>query len=839
MSNYSSRIATFSTSPNLGHGKSSSRTGSLGNAAFSASFPQPADADGDHDGDEENEVSREDRHTGASLESSSAKIASPASLKRDLDNKRIPDSNKSNRLLSAPLSHAAPHDLQKQDVAFKKNILNPSGPSFVKAHRSIERFQSPSGRNSGDITDQVLKCSSGIEGPGAPPMTEPELPSPISFGNATESGEEALLPVGNAPTSTTSLIPHGPNHNTASDIVVQETSAVPPNPALTGLVRFNVPEVRVEEESQLRSALSQSRRRRSWKQLRRGKSHPGEIVKMEKMLVRVDSTMQELPPDYNENDSLKTDSHIVEKWREFIVVCRESVDEDSDYSIQMYKSRVIPAVEKSQVSSRAAHEIFLIRRNTRVNLYSALDKTLVIWVPWKVGTRIYILRTRSSASAVEWYTFIRSSLGWKRSSDLQIHVPDLSVTLQLENPFAEFETSRKSAQASQGDEVAIRKTVDAERAVASSIIQRSMKMLEDWPEWAGVLDTWLKHEKMGLAWKRYDRLEWVHGANEQRMYGTIAMQKSHDLELRPKRHYPTSINSKEGLSLEEPAPVEGFLIRLTSQKGQVKRFGKMFFKRLYFTTHNQYLCYCRPVKALPPPPPKLTLNHDSRIPSPQQIVDRTPLIYPVDPYPTSEGEINWLRHGTPQTRQKHDTEAFQEAERNVNTMLQAEGYIDLSHVVRVQNIQRGNSPADQNIDHGPDVDFHQEVSDSRRDDGKTDQIDDDRIFELVLRNKLVIRLQAYNERTKREWMAGLEKLARYWKARLKDDINVFKMVRQLNLETLDIDEEIESVLGQFAEKWEVTRAEASSQLFNMCGISCCRTITVGSSGSKSSQLIPA
>lgn len=263
----------------------------------------------------------------------------------------------------------------------------------------------------------------------------------------------------------------------------------------------------------------------------------------------------------------------------------------------------------------------------------------------------------------------------------------------------------------------------------------------------------------------------------------------------------------------------------------------MFFKRLYFTTHNQYLCYCRPAKALPPPPPKLTLNRDSRIPSPQQIVDRTPLIYPIDPYPTSEGEINWLRHGTPQTRQKHDTEAFQEAERNVNTMLQAEGYIDLSHVVRVQNIQRGTSPADQNIDHGPDVDFHQEVADSRRDDGKTNQIDDDRIFELVLRNRLVIRLQAYSERTKREWMAGLEKLARYWKARLRDDINIFKMVRQLNLETLDIDEEIESVLGQFAEKWEVTRAEASSQLFNMCGVSCCRTITVSSSGSKYWRLI--
>jgi hypothetical protein len=32
---------------------------------------------------------------------------------------------------------------------------------------------------------------------------------------------------------------------------------------------------------------------------------------------------------------------------------------------------------------------------------------------------------------------------------------------------------------------------------------------------------------------------------------------------------------------EEPAPIEGFLVRLTSQKGMHQRMNKMFFKRLY------------------------------------------------------------------------------------------------------------------------------------------------------------------------------------------------------------------------------------------------------------------
>lgn len=118
------------------------------------------------------------------------------------------------------------------------------------------------------------------------------------------------------------------------------------------------------------------------------------------------------------------------------------------------------------------------------------------------------------------------------------------------------------------------------------------------------------------------------------------------------------------------------------------------------------------------------------------------------------------------------------------------------------------------------------VADSRRDDGKTDEFDDDKTFELVMNNGLVIRLQAFNKETKQEWMNRMRELVEYWKLRTADDMALLKSVRQANLAKLDIDEEMEAHLGQFAEKWEVSRAIASPQLFNMCGISCCRAITV-------------
>ena len=668
----------------------------------------------------------------------------------------------------------------------------------------------------------------------------PETPESVMFARSSNGD---MTNQATNPNSTDALIPHNPSRALGGVSPVQGANdslqgrgpgrgpgreqgqqATP-----GGMIRFNLAD---EAERKGNQTVLDSRKlgsRRSWKRFRKDQSRPGEIVKMEKMLVRVDATMQELPPDYDENDSLKTSARSVEKWREFVVVCRESTTDDADFSIQLYKTRVIPSKEEAHVQKRSTHEIPLARKTTHVNLYSSLDKTLVIWVPWKVGTMIYILRTHSAASAVEWYTFIRRSLGEQRITSLQVSVPDLSVTLQLDNPFRELEESISTAQEKNAGEAAMNKTMEAEKAAASIIIQRCLKMLENNPEWSDVLEAWLAREKIGLAWKRYDRLEWVHGSNEQKMYGTLAMQRTHELELRPKDHYLTSIKPKGEAAMDEPAPVEGFLVRLTSQKGNVRRLGKMYFKRLYFTTHNQFLCYCRPAKALPPPPPKLPWAGYAKVPSTSEIVQKTPLIYAVNPYPNKDGEIEWLHQGTATNKTRHDEGAYKEAERNTNTMLQAEGYINLSHLVRIQSVRRGNSVADENVGQGQDVDFHEEVEDTRKDDGQADQFDDDRTFELVMRNKLVIRLQAYNEITKNEWIHRLRNLVRYWKFRLAADVDLYKTVRAQNLKSLDVDEESEAYIGQFGSKWEVTRSVASPKLFNMCGIACCRTITVGTS----------
>ena len=355
---------------------------------------------------------------------------------------------------------------------------------------------------------------------------------------------------------------------------------------------------------------------------------------------------------------------------------------------------------------------------------------------------ICFLRPHSSASAVEWYTFLRGVLGWNRARSLLINIPDLSVSLRLDNPFEALESSEALQQAAEGDEAAIAQTMQAERAVASKIIDRCLTMLSQSGEWDDILKTWAQKDRVGLAWKRYDRLEWVHGVNEHKMYGTMALQRTHELELRPKQHYPMSVKIANGESMTEPAPIEGFLIRLTSQKGHDQKFGKLFFKRLYFTTHSNYLLFLRPAKAQPPPPPKMPMKENSKIPSSKQIAEKIPLIYAVNPFPLLDGNIAWLANDSTNAadRQRHDQDAHDEAERNARSLLDCDGFINMCDIVEVRNMVRGATPADDAVDEGSDVDFDAEVEDSHHDDGTTKGFDDDRTFELLMRNGLVVRL---------------------------------------------------------------------------------------------------
>jgi hypothetical protein len=816
LSSYTSRKDSFGAAPgNETHQRT--HTGLDGPsvaARMSFSFPQPEDVDdapseSDTQVDESEEDSEQEYHEAREIEPVSTLEQVQRSESEDNENV----SPKNTRSLQAVdgaqdtagdqpgTSSQAPAAAAEQLTAAPESVH-----ATPKRSREGEDLQlSPSNRDSlipGGATPDNVETSSST------PLL-PRDPSVSPLGPQEQRSKSASR----------SMQQHAP-------APMEDRSNAPRLARAPTGVRFKVTEGVANRQHRIQKRVDSARDRVTNRNLRRDPLREGTIVKMEKMLVRVDVTSQQVPDEFDENESLKIETRTLEKWREFMVVARKSKKQDADdFRLQIYKTRVIPEIDDGKSRKRPTREIRLDPRTTHVNLYSSLDKTVVLWHPYRKGTRIILMRPCSTAHSVEWYTFLRDAMGWRRPGVLQVKVPDLDLTLRLDRPFEGLETAGVNAA---DEETAIARTAEAEQAVAAKIISQCVAMLEDDTEWSAVMKTWNETAKMGLAWKRYDRLEWVHGVTEKRMYGSMAMQQSHELELRPKEHYPTITHGRKGKLHEEPAPVEGFLIRLTSQKGVHQRMGRTFHKRLYFYTENQFLMFTRPARATPPHPPRLATIRGSNIPSSHEIVEKSPLTYDIEPYQVRDGNISWLASANVDSIKRHDHEAFEEAQRTLSNLTESDGYINMNRIRNVRKMKWGAAPVDEDLEAGSesDVDFHEEVRDTAVPDGITKEVDDDRTLELILDNGLVVRLQAHSRHTRDEWIHRLRRLVRYWKLRTSSDTGVLKAVRKTNLDRLNIDEEMEAILGQFGRKWEVSRSEASPELYHMCGIASCRAITM-------------
>ncbi|KAL9105625.1 MAG: hypothetical protein Q9227_009237 [Pyrenula ochraceoflavens] len=838
LTTYSSRRATFTAAEISAHQRTGQLTGDTPSslAIFGQSFPQPEDI---HDpAPQDDEVTSDE---------GDEDVAPTALEPVDTEHEQLPallgiaDPNDPSapKQIPAPVDNAFP-SIQQGPEAAEASPKSPAKNTFLTANEtfsqeahdrtpgvSVERTSTP------QQEERQVQTNGTVENRNSSSLgQETSRSSTLGNGNGAESTASLLQHQSTevkSKKSKKSLLQHEPSPvvDIAGEASPQEVRRHNHHHhrSSTG-VRFDISENVAHHREQIKRNVAGKYDRATAKAARRDTLREGTMIKMEKMLVRSEYTVNDVDRDFDENASLRIESKLLDKWREFMVVVRKNDQDEADFRLQMYKTRVIPDVEDERVKKKCTHEIKLNPKNTRVNLYSSLDRTICIWHPYRKGTRIFVMRTRAAAHSVEWYTFLRDALGWHRPNTLQINVPDLSLSLRLEKPFEELENRREHIRNLNVEDAAYLRAITEEQAVAGKMIRKCLEMLQGDPEWADVLDRWSHTEKMGLAWKRYDRLEWVHGANEQKMYGSMAMQHSHELELRPKEHYPTSVADMSGNPLHEPEPVEGFLIRLTSQKGVHQRMGRMFFKRLYFTSQNQFLVFCRPAKSTPPHPPRLQTISGSNVPSSGEIVEKSPVMFDVDPFPMEDGDIKWLKSGNKEYVMRHDERACEESLRNLKNLSDCDGYINLCRVVKIRNIHWGASPVDENVDAGPDVDYHEDVSDTRQDDGTTQRFDDERVFELVLNNNLVIRLQAYNAETKNEWIKRLRQLVHYWKLRSAADMELFKATRQSNLDKLSIDEEMEAIVGQFAKKWEVSKSEASPQLYNMCGIACCRSLSM-------------
>jgi hypothetical protein len=108
---------------------------------------------------------------------------------------------------------------------------------------------------------------------------------------------------------------------------------------LRNLVKFDIPEDSKRAKVHLKAKQAQMSISRAPSRLRRHKLRDGLVVKMERMLVRVDAA-GEVPDDFDENVNQRVTSRVKDKWREYMIVCRHSQTDNADFVLQLYQTRV-------------------------------------------------------------------------------------------------------------------------------------------------------------------------------------------------------------------------------------------------------------------------------------------------------------------------------------------------------------------------------------------------------------------------------------------------------------------------------------------------------------------
>ncbi|KAK9463606.1 Pleckstrin homology domain-containing protein [Lipomyces oligophaga] len=574
------------------------------------------------------------------------------------------------------------------------------------------------------------------------------------------------------------------------------------------------------------------------------KLQTGQVIKIEKALVAVKSAnVRTLPSDYNDSETTSLD--VVERAREYLAVTRYiggagTADgaHETKFRLELYRVMTVPAISEEKLPISLAHSIPLDRRFVNVNLFSALDKSIVLWQSSlnvkskkKARTMVYIIRFHIPTSSMAWYGFFKSILGAKAVRDIILQVPDLGATLRIALPWEEIQRHNRQILI----EAQTRERSDSINVSSGNpmkfiniiqyTIDTALEILQKVPDYRDMIQSLLEHERLGLAWHRYDRIEWLHSVTEQHMYAALALRRTHELELRVKEHYPTFAPSTtaRGKSLAEPPPIEGFLIRLTQYSGSMTRLGRLFFKQFYFMCHDNLLLFCKPHHATPPAFEK-PFTPESNDPSVRNFV------HEFTPYPMDNGNIEWLNDLTgrsPGSLKELDEIALSEVYRRLYQLLTSAGFIDLCDVTEVRPVKR-DEIIDSYIGVGEGVNFNNSARNESTnfEDGIISSFDNDRVFELVLRSGLIVRLQAFSKITRDEWIKRLDELRIYWQARMQADARAMSVLKADNVQQLHMDEEMESQMGKDTSKWEALKGIADPKMYNVCPLAFCRSIAM-------------
>ncbi|SCV04320.1 LAMI_0H15170g1_1 [Lachancea mirantina] len=577
------------------------------------------------------------------------------------------------------------------------------------------------------------------------------------------------------------------------------------------------------------------------------KYKPGEVVKMEKMLVLVKSAISaKTPPlDFSEHETVET--RVIERWKEYIVVARATGKLETPLFLQFYRHRNIPRfarINRLFGESHSSSMDFVFDTSCVTGFYSTLDKTIHVLRPSVEGLnaqtsdgsgnidafRIYILRCSSSLSASEWLNFFQSSGGIdNRAENLTVHIPDIDGSVSIPVP-VQFQQEFKNQAMQEAESLEILILPRGYKVLLFPILRYLELSIQGKLLEAGFkqqVESWKSvNIRTGFCWKHYDRLEWCSGDQYDLLIGAFALRESHLLEYRRLSQYPRNVELPDGKNLTEPPPIEGFLLKLTDGNGNEKlgALRNAYSRLLYFFTLDGLLFFMQYYKSVPPLPQEAygedqLLNHDHD--ALQKALRNLPHVFEQNPYSLNlDSHIAWLNDQLPPEQfWSKDNYAFACTWRKFAQIVKAEGVIDLSGVIKV-------SKAAMDMNKKTEMSL-KVLSGANKFIWKSQNTVDsalNSIIILTMRNGTKLKLLAPSPEVCDEWVQRLRQLCVYWKSRKKEDLQRQWQTKVANLRNLKIEEAEEANVSESTPKWVTDRGIADDKIYNVSAQSMMRPL---------------
>lgn len=463
-----------------------------------------------------------------------------------------------------------------------------------------------------------------------------------------------------------------------------------------------------------------------------------EVILRDRMLVRVSHMPTEgLPRDFDEVEHRHTTKFHEEGWAEFLVVWR-------GLRIEIYDDYTLPGREFFTGHKKLAFLIPLTSSRTNVSLYSFADLTFCVHCPpipvddprlkarvlfgLKEGTNVFIFKVKSRTRAEDWLWHLWRHFRCRIPPSVEISYPTTNTHLKIDVPLGDVANLDRAYEVFSVDNIleTVRQSVISACGVPGIVFF----------DWNSIRQDLQGGKRLALAWRLEDQLEWIWQptdvqGNDRRwsiLCGLSLKQgrKLPHLEIRTVDHFREFIRLPDGMRMEEPPDVEGYLDRIKTQ-GQRQH--------IYVSTHDGNLFALSPNDANPPAPPSTHLSH---------IVDG---LTNVDQY--AEGIFR------------------NEIERGVTQIRSAYGVMDLRNIQSVRAVLPEAQQGEQDSDLLIDADEGGVEGLAKAQDPLRLRLQ--RSFEIVLVSGPVIRLEAYSVRNCREWIDKLRALVTYWTQRHRED----------------------------------------------------------------------